>query len=52
MRLSTLFFASLRDDPAEADMVRHKLLGMPTIVTFSPRSLAAGGVEAELRGAA
>jgi prolyl-tRNA synthetase len=26
MRLSTLFFASLRDDPAEAEMVSHKLL--------------------------
>jgi prolyl-tRNA synthetase len=26
MRLSKLFFASLRDDPAEADMVSHKLL--------------------------
>jgi prolyl-tRNA synthetase len=26
MRLSKLFFASLRDDPAEAEMVSHKLL--------------------------
>ena len=26
MRLSNLFFASLRDDPAEAEMVSHKLL--------------------------
>jgi prolyl-tRNA synthetase len=26
MRLSTLFFSSLRDDPAEAEMVSHKLL--------------------------
>jgi prolyl-tRNA synthetase len=26
MRLSQLFFASLRDDPAEAEMVSHKLL--------------------------
>jgi prolyl-tRNA synthetase len=26
MRVSTLFFASLRDDPAEAEMVSHKLL--------------------------
>ncbi|HEX3220117.1 MAG TPA: proline--tRNA ligase [Candidatus Limnocylindria bacterium] len=26
MRLSTLFFDSLRDDPAEAEMVSHKLL--------------------------
>jgi len=26
MRLSSLFFASLRDDPAEAEMVSHKLL--------------------------
>lgn len=26
MRLSTLFFASLRDNPAEAEMVSHKLL--------------------------
>ncbi len=26
MRLSHLFFASLRDDPAEAEMVSHKLL--------------------------
>jgi prolyl-tRNA synthetase len=26
MRMSTLFFASLRDDPAEAEMVSHKLL--------------------------
>jgi len=41
MRLLTFFFAPLRDDPAEADVVSHKLLGMPTIVTVSPRSLAA-----------
>jgi len=26
MRLSNLFFASLRDDPAEAEMISHKLL--------------------------
>jgi prolyl-tRNA synthetase len=26
MRVSTLFFASLRDDPADAEMVSHKLL--------------------------
>src|SRR6185369_517650 len=26
MRVSTLFFSSLRDDPAEAEMVSHKLL--------------------------
>jgi prolyl-tRNA synthetase len=26
MRLSTLFFASLRDDPSEAEMVSHRLL--------------------------
>jgi hypothetical protein len=44
MRLLT-FFASLCDDSAEADMVSHKLLGMPTIVTVSPVSLAVGGVE-------
>ena len=26
MRLSSLFFTSLRDDPADAEMVSHKLL--------------------------
>lgn len=26
MRLSTLLFATLRDDPAQADMVSHRLL--------------------------
>ena len=36
MPLSTLLVTSLRDDPAEADVVSHKLLGMPTIVTVSP----------------
>ena len=35
----------LRDDSTEVEMVTDKLLGMPTIVTVSPRSLAAGGVE-------
>jgi len=45
MRLSTLFFTSLRDNPAEAADIAHKLLGMPTIVTVPARSLAAGGVE-------
>jgi hypothetical protein len=68
MPLSTLPFTSLRDDPAEVDVVSRKLLGMPTIVTVWPRSLAAAvevtdrapgersvpmeDVEAELRGAA
>jgi hypothetical protein len=68
MPLSTLLFTSLRDDPAKAEVVSHKLLGMPTIVTVSPRSLAAAvevtdrasgersvpmeDVEAGLRGAA
>ena len=68
MPLSTLLVTSLRDDPAEADVVSHELLGMPTIVTVSPRSLTAAvdvtdrasgersvpmeDVEAELRGAA
>jgi hypothetical protein len=33
MPLSTLPFTSLRDDPAEVDVVSRKLLGMPTIVT-------------------
>ena len=41
MCLLTFFFAPLRDDPAEADVVSHKLLGMPSIVTVLPRSLAA-----------
>jgi hypothetical protein len=41
------FCASFRDDSTEADVVSHNLLGMPTIVTVSPPSLAA-----ELRGAA
>jgi hypothetical protein len=36
MRLLTFFLASYRDDSAEAEMVSHKLLGMPTIVTVSP----------------
>ncbi len=36
------FFASLHEDSAEADMARHKLLGVPTIVTVSPFSLASG----------
>jgi hypothetical protein len=35
----------LRDDSAEVEIVMDKLLGMPTIVTVSLRSLAAGGVE-------
>ena len=39
------FCASLRDDSTEADMVSHKLLGMPTIVTVSRPSLAAASVE-------
>jgi hypothetical protein len=68
MPLSTLLFTSIRDDPAEADVVSHKLLDMLTIVTVSPRSFAAAvevtdrasgersvpmeDVEAELRGAA
>jgi hypothetical protein len=47
MRLLTFFLASLYDDSVEADMVSHKLLGMPAIVSVSPLSLAAGagGVE-------
>jgi len=45
MRLLTSFLASLCDDSAEAGMVLHNLLDMPTIVTVSPLSLAAGDVE-------
>jgi hypothetical protein len=41
---------------AKAEVVSHKLLGMPTIVTVPPRSLERSvpmeDVEAELRGAA
>jgi hypothetical protein len=45
MRLLSSVLDSLRDDSAQAGMVSHELLCMPTIVTVSPLALPVGDVE-------